>query len=137
MSSGMFVFNSLSRRILLSVFSKKIVKHIFMKIQVFERLQKLGIVLYSLQYRFKQSQFHRSHKLYVTLSSVTIASKWDEPEKIKVFIVSTIRRKVLWSQKGERRNCTKSKKCGAIQCSLGKEKRTMCNYPGETLLLAT
>ena len=26
---------------------------------------------------------------------------------------------------------------GAIQDVLGKEKRTMCNYPGETLLLAT
>ena len=39
---------------------------------------------------FKQSRFYRSHKLFVTLSSVAIASKWDEPEKIKVFIVSTV-----------------------------------------------
>ena len=52
-------------------------------------------------------------------------------------IVSTVRRKVLWSQKGERHNCTKSNKCDAIQCSLGKEKRTMCNYQRETLLLTT
>ena len=88
------------------------------------------------QYRFKQSRFYRSHKLFVTLSSVAIASKWDEPEKIKVFIVSTVGRKVL-SRKGERHNSTKSKKCGAMQCNLGKEKRTICNYPGETLLLAT
>ena len=45
------------------------------------------------------------------LSSVAITSKWDKPEKIKVFIVSTIRRKVLyaWSQKGEKHNYTKSK----------------------------
>ena len=40
--------------------------------------------------RFKQSRFYRSHKLFVTPSSVAIASKWDEPEKIKVFIVSTV-----------------------------------------------
>ena len=73
----------------------------------------------------------------MTLSSVAIASKLDEPEKIKVFIISTVGRKVLQSQKGERHNCTKSKKCGAIQCNLGKGKRIMCNYPGETLLLAT
>ena len=83
-----------------------------------------------------KSRINRSHKLFVTLSSVAIASKWDEPEKIKVFIVSTVGRKVLQSRKGERHNCTKSKMCGAIQCNLGKEKRTMCNYPGETLLLA-
>ena len=37
----------------------------------------------------------------MTLSSVAIASKWDEPEKIKVFIVSTVGRKVLQSRKGE------------------------------------
>ena len=36
------------------------------------------------------------------------------------------RRKVL--KKGERHNCTKSRKCGAIQRSLGKKKRTTCNY---------
>ena len=82
------------------------------------------------------------------LSSVAITSKWDKPEKIKVYqyslnipekidIVSTVGRKVLQSWKGERHNCTKSKKCGAIQCNLGKEKRTMCNYPGETLLSTT
>ena len=53
---------------------------------------------------FKQSQFYRSHKLFVALLSAAIASKWDEPEKIKVFIVSTV---------GKRR------------CSLGKEKGTI------------
>ena len=63
----------------------------------------------------------------MTLSSVAIASKWDETEKIKVFIVSTVGRKMLQSWKGERHNCTKSKKCGAIQCNLRKEKRIMCN----------
>ena len=51
----------------------------------------------------------------MTLSSVAIASKWDEPEKIKIFIVSIVRRKVLWSREGERHNCTKSKKCGAAR----------------------
>ena len=84
-----------------------------------------------MKYRFKQSRFYRSHKLFVTLSSVAIASKWDEPEKIKVFIVSTVGRKVLQSRKGERHNCTESKKCGAIQCNLGKEKRTMCTITQE------
>ena len=33
------------------------------------------------------------------LLSVAIASKWDEPEKIKVFIVATVRRKVLCLRK--------------------------------------
>ena len=84
-------------------------------------------------YRFKQSRFYRSHKLFVTLSSMAIASKWDEPEKIKVFIVSTVGRKVLQSRK-EKGTITQ---CGAIQCNLGKEKSTICNYPGEILLLAT
>ena len=37
----------------------------------------------------------------MTLSSLAIASKWDEPEKIKVFIVSTVGRKVLQSRKEE------------------------------------
>ena len=70
-------------------------------------------------YRFKQSRFFRSHKLFVTLSSVAIASKWDEPEKIKVFIVSTVGRKVLQSRKGERHNCT-------VWCNTG------CSRKGET-----
>ena len=63
--------------------------------------------------------FFRSHKLFVTLSSVAIASKWDEPEKIKVFIVSTVGRKVLQSRKGERHNCT-------VWCNTG------CSRKGET-----
>ena len=46
-------------------------------------------------YRFKQSRFYWSHKLFVTLSSVGIASKWDEPQEIKVFIVSTVEGKML------------------------------------------
>ena len=50
----------------------------------------------------------------MTLSSVAIASKWDEPEKIKVFIVSTVGRKVLQSRKGERHNCT-------VWCNTGVE----------------
>ena len=70
-------------------------------------------------YRFKQSRFFRSHKLFVTLSSVAIASKWDEPEKIKVFIVSTVGRKVLQSRKGERHNCI-------VWCNTG------CSWKGET-----
>ena len=53
------------------------------------------------------------------LSSVAIASKWDEPEKIKVFIVSTVGRKVLQSRKGERHNCT-------VWCNTG------CSQKGET-----
>ena len=42
------------------------------------------------------------------LSSVAIASKWDEPEKIKVFIVSTVGRNLssrkAYLQKNEKRH---------------------------------
>ena len=71
---------------------------------------------------FKQSRFYRSHKLFVTLSSVAIASKWDEPEKIKVFIVSTVGRKVLQSRKKEKCTIAQNQR-SVVQYSVISERR--------------
>ena len=84
--------------------------------------------------------FFRSHKLFVTLSSVAIASKWDEPEKIKVFIVSTVGRKVLQSQRSVvQRRKGKAQLHSVVQYRMFSERRNaLCAItPGETLLLAT
>ena len=51
-------------------------------------------------------EIYRINQWFTNLDRST--TKWDELGKIKVFIVSTVRRKVLyvWSQKGERQNYT-------------------------------
>ena len=100
------------------------------KIEVFKKMSNKGVTKIKvakkkIKYRFKQSRFFRSHKLFVTLSSVAIASKWDEPEKIKVFIVSTVGRKVLQSRKGERHNCTVW--CNTGHCNTGIHKQLFMN----------
>ena len=54
------------------------------RIDIFEQLHgSLVLFFKQLQYSFKQSQIYQNQKLFVTLSSVAIVSKWDEPEKIK------------------------------------------------------
>ena len=72
----------------------------------FYKIKQTFFVVQNFNIALNKVDFFWSHKLFVTLSSVAIASKWDEPEKIKVFIVSTVGRKVLQSRKGERHNCT-------------------------------
>ena len=67
------------------------------KIKFFNYLEEIFIksffVTHNFKCCFKQSGFHWSQKLFVMLLSVAIASKWDKPEKIKIFMVLTVKKR--------------------------------------------